>query len=275
MGLTKSILPALKYYLRADTLYNVHSPFIYHFTENILDDQRYFYAFEKLDRMRSKLLSDSTSLKIVDFGAGSKAGQAAQRKVSQLAATLLTNETIGAVLFKIVNEYKTKNILELGTALGVGSLYMAMAAPESATVYTIEGNPALAAFARKQFDKIEAKNIVSIEGTFEAQLPTVLASMGQVDLVYFDGHHQKEATLAYFEQCLKVANNNSVFVFDDINWSDGMRAAWEEIKAHPNVTYSVDLFRAGIVFFKESKQGKQHFTLIEHKWKPWSAGFFN
>jgi len=274
LGILSSVLPAIKYYLNAQTLYNVHSPFIYDFTTNILDDNRYYYAFEKLDRVRFKLLRNQTMIPTVDFGAGSRAGQASERAVRDLAKTLLTSEEMGAILFKMVNHYHCKKILELGTALGIGSLYLGMAAPQSSEIYTIEGNPFLAKFAQQQFKKLERNNITSIEGTFEDQLPETLKQMKQVDMVYFDGHHQKKATLNYFQQCLPYITEDSIFVFDDINWSPGMMAAWEEIKQHSKVTYSIDLFRAGIVFFKPSKMGKEDFTLISHKWKPWSAGFW-
>jgi len=271
----RSILSAIKYYLKAQTLYNVHSPFIYDFTINILDDNRYYYAFESLDRLRFKLLKDTTMIPTVDFGAGSRKGNASERQVRNMAKTLLTSKEMGAMLFKIVDHYQCKNILELGTALGMGTLYLAMPAPQSAQVYTIEGNPFLATFAIKQFKKMEVSNITPVVGTFEDQLPEVLDRMKQLDLVYFDGHHQKEATLKYFQQCLPYANENSIFIFDDINWSSGMQEAWAEIKAHSKVTYSLDLFRAGIVFFKESKMGKEDFALVPHQWKPWSAGFWS
>ena len=80
------------------------------------------------------------------------------------------------------------------------------------------------------------------------------------NLVYFDGNHQKEATLKYFELLLPRAHNESVFIFDDIHWSKGMEEAWEEIKAHPRVRVTIDSFFWGIVFFRQ-EQEKEHFTI--------------
>ncbi|MFK7809381.1 MAG: O-methyltransferase [Saprospiraceae bacterium] len=274
MGILNSVLPAINFYLNAKTLYKVHSPFVYDFTTKILDDNRHYYAFDKLNRLRSKLLKDQTKIPTVDFGAGSRKGNESERTVAHLAKTLLTAPKMSEMLFKIVDHYQCKSIVELGTALGVGSLYMAMAAPQSTNVFTIEGNPFLAEYAQQKFKKMDAANITSMTGTFEEVLPSVLERIGKVDLVYFDGHHQKQATMDYFNLCLPHAHEDSVFIFDDINWSTGMQEAWAEIKEHPKVTYSIDLFRAGIVFFKPSKMGKEHFALVPHQWKPWSAGFW-
>lgn len=81
-----------------------------------------------------------------------------------------------------------------------------------------------------------------------------------MDLIYFDGNHQKEPTLHYFHQLLPLAHNDSVFIFDDIHWSKAMEQAWEEIKAHPRVRVSIDSFYWGLVFFRK-EQEKEHFTL--------------
>ncbi len=80
------------------------------------------------------------------------------------------------------------------------------------------------------------------------------------DLIYFDGNHQKEASLHYFEKLLPLAHNDSVFIFDDIHWSREMEEAWEEIKAHPRVRVSIDTFYWGLVFFR-IEQEKEHFTI--------------
>src|SRR5688572_31440533 len=58
-------------------------------------------------------------------------------------------------------------------------------------------------------------------------------------------------------------HNYSVFVFDDINWNEGMQKAWKEIKDHPEVTLSIDLFYAGMIFFRKEKQQKEHFVRSE------------
>ncbi len=57
-----------------------------------------------------------------------------------------------------------------------------------------------------------------------------------------------------------TAQNDSVFIFDDIHWSKEMTQAWEEIKQHHKVTVTIDTFFWGFVFFRK-EQVKEHFTI--------------
>ena len=83
---------------------------------------------------------------------------------------------------------------------------------------------------------------------------------GNKILIYFDGNHQYEATLRYFEQLLPTITNETVWIFDDIHWSKPMEQAWEIIKNHPKVTVTVDTYSWGIVFFR-TEQAKEHFVV--------------
>lgn len=152
-----------------------------------------------------------------------------------------------------------KNILELGTCLGVTTLYLSFSRP-SAQIYTIEGCPNIARIAQQNFKNAKASNIKSIVGNINTQLPKVLSSIDELGMVFFDANHTKEATLNYFYQCLEKVNNNTIFIFDDIYWSEEMTQAWQEIYNNQAVTYSIDLFSMGIVFFNKEWK-KSHFRI--------------
>jgi hypothetical protein len=51
-----------------------------------------------------------------------------------------------------------------------------------------------------------------------------------------------------------------VLVFDDIHWSRDMSEAWDAIKAHPEVTVTIDLYDMGLVFLRK-EQAPEHFVL--------------
>jgi len=163
------------------------------------------------------------------------------------------------LLFRLVNHFKPNTILELGTSLGITTLYLA-APLSSSRVITLEGCENTAAVARKNFERTATKNIQQVIGEFSKSLPMALAETDQLDFVYFDGNHRKQPTLDYFNVCLQHKHPGSVFVFDDIHWSREMTEAWKEIKRHPSITMSVDLYSMGIIFFREASQ-VQHFKL--------------
>ena len=96
--------------------------------------------------------------------------------------------------------------------------------------------------------------------TFLSPLSTKNYKPQTPNLIYFDGNHQRDATIHYFEKLLPLAYNDSVFIFDDIHWSKEMEEAWEQIKSHPRVRVSIDTFYWGLVFFRK-EQEKEHFTI--------------
>ena len=103
------------------------------------------------------------------------------------------------------------------------------------------------------------KNIQQRIGNIDDLLPEIIQQQ-TFDCVFFDGNHTEEATNRYFELCLKSIKNESVFIFDDINWSDGMKNAWNNIKQHNSVRVTIDLFFMGIVFFRK-ELSKEDFVI--------------
>jgi len=47
---------------------------------------------------------------------------------------------------------------------------------------------------------------------------------------------------------------SSIQEYPNIYRSKGMKEAWAEIKAHPQVTVTVDLFWIGLVFFRKGQE---------------------
>jgi hypothetical protein len=59
---------------------------------------------------------------------------------------------------------------------------------------------------------------------------------------------------------LSTITNETVWIFDDIHWSQEMEEAWKTIQQHPKVTVTIDTFQWGIVFFRV-EQPKEHFVI--------------
>lgn len=216
-------------------------------------------AFKELDVLRHQLKQSTVSFEINDLGAGSKK-LGTSRRVGQIAKHGIATKKQAEFFYRLVQKFKPATIIELGTSLGLTSLYLAKANPQT-QLYTIEGADKLVEFSSALFKQHSTQNIISIHGSFDEQLPVLLDKLNTADMVYFDGNHACEPTLRYFEMALKKKHSNSIFIFDDINWSEGMQTAWRQICSHPEVTVSLDFFFFGIVFFRSESKNKEHFVL--------------
>lgn len=250
------------YYLTASNGkgHGIHSPFVYDFVRRVLNDKRQFYAYNQVEALRSKLLRDESIIEVEDFGAGSAISKTNQRTIASIARHAAKSKKMAQLLFRIVNFYQPQTILELGTSLGISTAYMAMANPQ-ARVITAEGSAAIARRASQNFQSLQLSSIHQVTGNFDDTLPRILTDFPRLDLAFIDGNHRYEPTVRYFNQLLPALHDHSILIFDDIHWSAGMEKAWEEIKEHPAVSLSIDLFFIGLVFFSEEFKVKQHFTI--------------
>lgn len=250
----------IKFLLKSKSCKNIHSPFVFDFIESILLNKDIYYSFLAIEFIRKQLQADYTIININDLGAGSKGKKVKTSSISKIAFKSLQKDEIAQLLFKIINNYKLNNRLELGTSLGITTSYMSTAIKNKGKVYTIEANKETSNIAAEVFNKLKLKNINLITDEFSKVLPDIVAKIDSLDFAYFDGNHSKIPTLEYFNICKKASSSNSVFVFDDIYWSKSMQEAWQEIKKDEKVTLTIDLYRIGIVFFHPVRV-KTHYKL--------------
>lgn len=263
----------LKFYFNAGTRHDVHSPFVSEFIQEVVENRRNYYTFFIVEKLRKKLLSIESGIKITDYGAGSMVRKDNVRTISDLARFAAISPRLGRIIFNITRIYKPGSVLELGTSLGISTLYLAGAAPH-ARMITIEGCPETAKTASNNLRNLGMSSIMVRTGPFKENLLPALEDLQQLDLLYLDGDHLKGATLTYYEQCLEYAHEYSVFIIADIHWSSAMEEAWEVLKNREEVTLSIDLFHFGVLFFRKEFRVKATYSIVPYRWKPWRMGFF-
>ncbi|WP_299129981.1 class I SAM-dependent methyltransferase [uncultured Winogradskyella sp.] len=247
----------IKFLLQSTNQHGVHSPFVYNFVTKCLYQKENYLAYQKLKDYRRALKASTVILKITDLGEGSKTLGSKMRKVSRMVQISSSSKKEAKLLFRVANYFKFNSILELGTSLGLGT-YAFSLVNKNSKITTIEGCTNTSNFAEIQLKNLKANNVTCLNKDFKTAILEL--SQTQLDCIYFDGHHNKEATIQYFEGLLPKANNTSVFIFDDIYWSKGMTEAWQHIKNHSKVTVTVDCFHLGFVFFRK-EQAKEHFKI--------------
>lgn len=249
----------LKHRFTSKSRHGTHSPFVYKLTDEVIYDFKSKIEYKSIEEQRKKLFNDDSLITVTDLGAGSHLNRNKTKKVSQIAKNALKNPRLAQLIYRLAKASQPKSIVELGTCLGITTAYLSKACPD-ADVITIEGCPETAKVAYQNFLDLDLHNVELRVGNFDKLFPEVINESGQLDFVYIDGNHRKDATINYFNWCLPKVHQGSLLIFDDIYWSKGMKEAWEEIKAHPEVTVTIDLFWIGLVYFRKG-QVKEHFKI--------------
>jgi len=245
----------LKYQFIAENAYTIHSPFLYQFWENVIKPARKDTLYDThISSVFKELCKNNTYLKKQDLGTGKNTGH---EQVSYIAKTSSVRPKFGHILHQLVKYFKPQIMIELGTCLGISTLYM-LHDFEGTHFYSIEGSPARQNIAKSHLETLKKQNLILLQNSFEKELPSVLAKHNTIDLIFIDGNHTFEATQEYFTLFLPYMNEKSILVFDDIHWSKDMLNVWEYIYQHPKVSLTIDVFQFGICFFNSnvSKENK-------------------
>src|SRR4051812_36471662 len=141
--------------------HGVHSPFVFEFITEVLNDRREYYCFAAIEKLREQLKYDKTEIIVADFGAGLKFESSSyKRKVSDITKSSLKSKRFGQLLFRILNFYFSEkspesvvHVLELGTSLGITTAYLA-SVNKNYKVLTMEGAKAVVGIAKKNFQQL-------------------------------------------------------------------------------------------------------------------------
>ncbi len=172
------------------------------------------------------------------------------------------------LLFKLIRDFQPSLCLELGTNLGFSAAYQAAALRlnQKGRLVTLEGDPPLASLAERNLRRLNLNQVEPrtsppplggtgarvkvVTGRFQDTLEQVLKTQAPIDYAFIDGHHDRDATIRYFQQISPFLSPRAFLVFDDISWSEGMRQAWKHIQKDQRVAFSVDAFAVGFCQMK-------------------------
>lgn len=249
----------LKFLWNSKNEHGVHSPFVFSLLTKCFYDKKTKPEYSILKNYRKSLFNNKNFIEVTDFGAGSKVFKSNKRQISKIAKTAGISPKRAELLFRVTNYFQPKNILEIGTSLGLATSALALGNKDS-FLLSLEGCQNTLSVAENLFnEQFPDFNFEFLNLEFGEFLKDS-ANICDWNLIYFDGNHSKKATIAYFDLLLPTITNDSVWIFDDIHWSPEMEEAWKIIKTHPKVTVTIDTFQWGFVFFRY-EQEKEHFVI--------------
>lgn len=253
------ILRYFRYLSKSVTAHSLHSPYMYRLMTEVIEMHTRKQEVILPEELRKRLLISKEKILVTDLGGGSHHIRGEWRQVKNLAHYSGRRRRPGKLLYRLAKHFNPDVVLELGTSLGIGSLYLRAALP-AARIVSIEGCPNIAGLAKRNISESGASDVEVIEGSFDSVLTKDFINGLNPTMIVFDGNHRKEPTIDFFNRLVDIATSETVFIFDDIHWSKEMEEAWECIKADKRVRVTIDLFIFGVVLFR-NEMSRQHFVL--------------
>lgn len=235
--------------------HSIHSPFFYDLYTKLVA-RKHADDLPVMEDLRRELEHNKTVLQIEDFGSGAQGQKTHSRTIGQVARSSTTPYRQALFYLDLLYHINAKRVVELGTSLGMTTLYMAQ--KKDAQIFTFEGSHAIANTALTNFEWAGKQNIKLIEGNLDQTLHRFLEPTDKIDFVLMDANHRYVPTLEYYRLLTRRIRPSGLIVIDDIHRSEEMEKAWSEIRTDTLVYGSVDLYRCGILCF-DPALGKQHY----------------
>ena len=250
MASVKKLVHFIRHYLQSKTRHGTHSPFVYALVEDCLYREvsipkGVIEHFERLNRSQELVRG-------YDYGRSLEI----EYSVAHLALKSASQTFEAAALAGICQYHQFGRVLELGSNLGKAISYMAAVNADTQFV-GVDGNKGAVAHTKKTLAQLNLNNVQIHHSTFNDFFQQ---NAEQFEMIFIDGDHSYEPTLRNYQEAKSILKGEGPIVLHDIYWSDGMRRAWEKIKADNDATVTIDLFFFGLVYFRK-EQRKQHFSI--------------
>ena len=159
------------------------------------------------------------------------------KDLREINSNISLNE--GIELYKIIKKYKPKNLVEIGFAVGISTLFMLCALESNAELISVDP------YQKIQWDKFGLINVDNI--LKEQNLPKTIHKFIEdysnnfftntnksFDLVFIDGDHSYQGTMIDLIGANKVLKKNGLMIIDDVIHNDVKNALNNFLKKNNN-----------------------------------------
>lgn len=174
-------------------------------------------------------------------------GKVLEFTMDRIAATG-KNETWGTLLHLLVRGFQCERGVELGSCAGISALYLS-SAPSVKQLITVEGSTELSKIA--EISLRSRSQVKVVNSLFDEAIDMEVASAtDRFDFAFIDGHHEKVATIHYFNRLIPYLKEGALVIFDDVSWSYDMREAWNNLSERTEFSHAIDLGAIGVCVMK-------------------------
>lgn len=235
--------------------HGVHSPFAFSFITKVIDERAAYYCEDDIELTRKKISYPDQTF----YLPAAKGEEEQARSIHEILKKMAIKPKNGALLMRMTNYFKPRNILQVGETAGFSTLYLSSYSSD-VQVVVLEEHAGRASLCRAVFEKHKASNIHLREGAYYDTLPIALSEAGMVDFVYLDFLNSPELNTYVIEQCLPHLHDKSVLVVAGIKTSKEKKEFWKHLCFRPEISVTVDVYEFGIAFF-DKKLHKRNYIV--------------
>lgn len=184
-------------------------------------------AFKRIDKVRLQMLGELSGKKRNT----SYRHQWIEMDCGECAQHVSSPEKGGKLCYKIIKLYKPNSVVEIGSAFGVGSMYICQALKENGFGFLkgIEYEPWRADIANLNLKKHWSDQGIIYAGRCEDLLLELFTLENKINFAFIDAVHKYDNCMEYHSLLKKTVSEGAIALFDDINWSDDMRRYWKDL----------------------------------------------
>ncbi len=162
---------------------------------------------------------------------------------------------VGRFLYNLAKSSQSKNVLEIGTAIGYSGIWLGRAVAPKGSVTTIDMDPERVKIAKRNISEAKLdKTIRVLEGNVLKILPTL---KGEYDLIFLDS--DKDVYVEAFKMGVKKLRKGGLFVADNTLWGGDVAKGGKsdltqtmikfnkEVFGYPNLSTTILPLRDGVL----------------------------
>lgn len=189
--------------------HGIHSPFLFSFITKVVEEKDPYYAYEDIDLFL-------------------KSYPVRNRKSTRL----------DRLMFRMVNYFAAKSVLEIGAKSGIGVLYLT--APSSEIVYQsacCKINSSIQEYIADHWERNVSFH--SDLGVTQEKQDCIVIDMRGLDNNWTD----------IYEYVADLIHEESFVILKNIRTNKEANSLWKQFRANDKVSVSLDLYNIGILFF--------------------------
>jgi predicted O-methyltransferase YrrM len=205
--------------------YGVHPPFAFELITDTLYSHPHFYAFRELAALRWKVAHGKPAR--------------GRRELEQL--------------FRLVNRFQPKEVVQLGTGDGFSLLYMSAACRQARYGVVAETFSPQVEALWKDAPYLKGVSVNRVWASKQGTAPdfvSALQAQGTIDFLHLTAEVHPAPL---WEEAMNHLSPSSFCLIEDIRSTDERRAWWKQVVNDPRVGTAFDLYQRGLLFFDTNK----------------------